>query len=411
MGVLSACHLCGNPDITPFLFLGHLPLVNKLTKLSDPPQAETVYPSELSFCASCALVQLNYQVDPHLLFPEDYPYTASSTKMLRDNFAQLHEECCDFLALKKDQLVIDLGCNDGLLLSYFKDQRRCGVTPESQGKLAQAKGIPTFLSFFDEKVAKNILAQFGQARLITATYVLAHVEDVHAFLFNMKTLLSHDGTFVCESHDLLGLLETVQFDTFYHEHTRYYSLSALKALFDLHELEIFRLKRVPCHGGSWRLYVGRKSSVKEAPELATLILQEKEILNMNTLKQFAQKVRDSKLQLLSLITQLKKEQAQIIGISAPSRATALLAYTGLDESMLDAVVEVAGSLKLGHFVPGTRIPIVEEAHLYQSRPPFALILSWHLAKELMPKIKAQGFRGDFIVPLPVPKIVLNDDIL
>jgi hypothetical protein len=219
-------------------------------------------------------------------------------------------------------------------------------------------------------------------------------------------LLDENGVFISESHYLLPLEQTLQYDTIYHEHLRYYSLHSLKYLLESHGLEVFHAKRIPTHGGSIRVYAARKGVHSVKDTVNELIAEEAgKITTLKGFRDFKRRVVLSKIQLYQLLLDIKRSGKSIYGISAPSRASTLINYTGLDDGIIDYVLEIKGSHKIGKYIPGTLIPVVEESILYEEQPDYALIFSWHIADELIPKIRQKGFNGKFIVPLPEPSIV------
>lgn len=405
--VVTICQNCGNEKLRNVLFLGYLPPVNKLLPIGSIPKEQPSYPAQMLYCASCQLVQLGLIVDPNILFPYEYPYTSGTTKVLRDNFADLYKESSKLLDLKKDDLIVDIGSNDGTLLANYRENHRVlGVTPEDIGKIAIKNNIPTILDYFTMEVAKKIKKKHGIAKVITAANVFAHMENIHAIIDAIIMLLSPDGVFISESHYLLPLIKKVQYDTIYHEHMRYYSLASLQNLLKIHDLEIFHTKEIPSHGGSIRVYTAKKGRYKQRPSVTSQLQKEKNIVTKEKVfKEFAQKTVLSKLALHSLLLSIKKSGKRVYGISAPSRASTLINYTGLDEGIIACVLEVKGSYKIGNYVPGTLIPILDEEKLFKDQPEYALLLSWHIAQELMPKLVKKGFKGDFIIPLPTPRIV------
>ena len=405
--IVKKCQACSYEKLENVIFLGYLPPVNKMHYIGEQPTEEISYPALLLYCPKCHLVQLGLIVDANILFPPEYPYTSSTTKILRENFAELSNECSNILNLGKDDLVVDVGSNDGNLLSNFMNNYRVvGITPEDIGKLAIEKGIPTILNYFNKHTVEKVIADFGKAKLITATNVFAHIEHVDEVIINIMNLLEDDGVFVSESHYLLPLIDQLQYDTIYHEHLRYYSLHSLTSLFEQFDLEIFHAKRIPTHGGSIRVYSARKGKFKIKPSLSILLDAEKEkVTNIESLHRFMENVVISKLELMALLHDLKRQHKRIFGISAPSRASTLINYVGIDDGILDCVLEIAGSYKIGKYIPGTLIPIEEEKRLFDDQPDFALLLSWHIADELIPKLKAKGYNGKFIIPLPKPVIV------
>ena len=405
--VVELCQVCSSPHLEPILFLGYLPPVNKMNPVGEKPHEQPSYPAQLLYCTDCHLVQLGLVVDAKILFPPEYPYTSSTTKILRDNFAELYQECSKVLDLNESDLVVDIGSNDGNLLNNFKDKHKVlGVTPEEIGNIAIERGIPTIIDYFKSNVVSDILEKHGKAKIVTATNVFAHIENVNDVLDNIIKLLSSDGVFISESHYLLPLIETLQYDTIYHEHLRYYSLHSLRYLMEKHGLEIFRAKRIPTHGGSIRVYAASKGTYPLDSSVEQLLEGEKDIvIGKENLEEFGRKTVLSKLKLHALLKDIRSADKRIYGISAPSRASTLINYTAIDDGIIDCVLEIDGSHKIGKYMPGTLIPVEEESKLYADQPEYALIFSWHIADELIPKITKKGFKGKFIVPLPEPKIV------
>ena len=405
--VVEKCQACGYPKLEPILFLGYLPPVNAVHAIGARPKEQPSYPAELLYCPRCHLVQLGLIVNPKILFPPEYPYTSSTTKILRENFAELYKECKTIINLGSSDLIVDIGSNDGNLLSNFKPNHKVlGITPEKIGKLAIEKGIPTIIDFFKKDVADKIKKEHGRAKVITATNVFAHIENVNEAIKLILGLLDNDGIFVSESHYLLSLIETLQYDTIYHEHLRYYSLHSLRYLLEKHGFEIIHAKRIPTHGGSIRVYAARKGFYKIRPTVATILKEENNIvLDKSNLLEFKKRVVISKLELHSLLLGIKKKGKRIYGIGAPSRASTLINYVKIDDGIIDCILEIQGSHKIGKYIPGTLIPVLEESRLFKDQPEYALLLSWHIANEIMLKLKEKGFKGKFILPLPKPSII------
>jgi hypothetical protein len=402
------CQICGEAALSGVLSLGYMPPVNQMVPVGEAPRQQPWFPTTLLHCPRCDLVQLGLAVDPVIIFPPEYPYTSGTTRLLRDNFADLHREASELLGLSPDDLVIDIGSNDGTLLSNFKnaDHRILGIEPTDVGRIAAARGIPTVSRYFTPEVAAEIRREHGPARLVTAANCFAHIEDVHAIVEGILELLAPDGVFVSESHYLIGLMDRLQYDTVYHEHLRYYSLSSLSHLLRMHGLEVFHAREIPTHGGSIRVYAARRGlrPVSSAVE-AMLAAEPRGDAMRQRLQQFRIDVMLSKLRLLAMLRELKESGARICGISAPSRASTLINYVGLDEAIIDYVCEIDGSLKIGKCMPGTAIPVIEESRLFTDQPDCAIIFSWHIAEELAPKLRARGYRGKLISPLPVPRAI------
>ena len=403
--VVKKCQISNSKNLESLIFLGYLPPVNTLRKIGSTPEEEISFPAELLFCRKSKLAQLGCIVDKEILFPYTYPYTSSTTKILRDNFADLYKDTKKIIELSKNDLIIDIGSNDGNLLSNFKKNHKVlGVTPEKIGKLAIKRGIPTIIDYFNNKVSSKILKRYGKAKVITATNVFAHIDDINSIVKSILKTLKPDGIFVSESHYLLPLIQTLQYDTIYHEHLRYYSLESLNYLFKKHNLEIIDTKEIPTHGGSIRVYAARKGIFRISNNVTKQLQKEKKYLNKKSFLNFKKKVVSSKINLFNIIKKIKDSNKKIFGVGAPSRASTLINYLGLDQDIIDCVLEINGSYKIGNYIPGTKIPILNENILSKQKPDYLLLFSWHIKNELKKNLKKKGYKGKFIIPLPVPRI-------
>ncbi|HZL59510.1 MAG TPA: class I SAM-dependent methyltransferase [Stellaceae bacterium] len=406
---IRRCQICGAEKLNSVLFLGYIPPVNTMPEIGSVAVEQPAYPLEMLRCAGCGHVQIGLEVSAEILFPYSYPYLSGTTRILRENFADLYRETAGIIPLAADSLIVDIGSNDGTLLENFKQggHRVLGIEPSQAGAVARERGLETLTAYFSRATTAKVLKTHGKARIITAANVFAHIAEPHAVVDAITDLLDADGIFVSESHYLLPLVETLQYDTVYHEHLRYYHLGALRHLLSRHDLEIFRVKRIPTHGGSIRVYAAHKGKRPVDASVAEQFAAEDKagITDGSALATFRKRVAASKLGLMALLDKIKREGARIYGIGAPSRASTLINYVGLDDGILDCVLEVSSSHKLGKYVPGTRIPVLDEKKLFEDQPEYALLLSWHIADELIPILRRKGFTGRFIVPLPEPRVV------
>ncbi len=402
---ITKCQISNSKKLESLIFLGYLPPVNTLRKIGSTPEEEISFPAELLYCNKSKLAQLGCIVNKEILFPYSYPYTSSTTKILRDNFANLYKDTKKIISLNKNDLILDIGSNDGNLLSNFKSNHKVlGVTPEKIGKLAIKRGIPTIIDYFNDKVSSKIIKKYGKAKIITATNVFAHIDNINKIVRSILKTLKNDGIFISESHYLLPLIQTVQYDTIYHEHLRYYSLESLNYLFKKHNLEIIDTKEIPTHGGSIRVFAARKGVYKVSNNVKKQLQKEKKYLNKKSFVNFKKKVVASKISLFNIIKKIKDRNKKIFGVGAPSRASTLINYLGLDQDIIDCVLEINGSYKIGNYIPGTKIPILNENILLKEKPDFLILFSWHIKNELKKNLKKKGFKGKFIIPLPTPKI-------
>lgn len=401
--VTNTCNITGSKKLHSLISLGLLPVSNVLSKINKKSH-QIFYPTELFYSAKSKIVQLGIILDKKILYPKNYAYTSSTTRSLRDNFKNLHSEILRLFSINKEDLIIDIGSNDGNLLSNFKNKCRIlGITPENIGKQAIKKRIPTILDYFTPKLAKKISKKYGKARFITATNVLAHMDNINSVLKSIYFLLDEKGVFVSESHYLISLVDGLQYDSIYHDHLRYYSISSLNYLFKKNGLEIIYVKKIDTHGGSIRVYASKIGKIKIIKNFKKLLDYEKNIFFKKNLFQFKDKVYKSRESFYKLLSKIPNQQ--IYGISAPSRATTLINFLGLNKDIVKCIVEIEGSKKIGCYLAGTDIPIVNEKILYKQQPKFALLLSWHISKDLIKNLKKRGYNGKFIIPLPIPKIV------
>lgn len=404
--LVERCQVCGATDLRSILFIGFLPPVNTMAPIGTRPDEQPAYPAELLYCPVCRLVQLGLIVDPAVLFPPHYAYTSGTTRILRENFAELYGEVMQLYPIGKDDLAVDVGSNDGTLLSNFHGggHRVCGVEPTDTHAIAVKRGIPSVNAFFGPAAAATVVGSHGRAAVVTATNVFAHIEHVHEIVESIVSMLDEDGIFISESHYLLPLVQTLQYDTIYHEHLRYYSLHSLSHLLQMHGLEVIHAKRIPTHGGSIRVYAARKGQRPVQTSVADLLAEEARELTWERFLEFRRRVSQSKLDLMALLKDIRGGGGRVVGVGAPSRASTLVNYVGLDDSIIDCVLEIEGSYKIGKLMPGTLIPVVEESRLFSEQPEYALLFSWHIADELIPKLREKGYRGKFIVPLPTPRV-------
>ena len=403
--IINKCQFSKRKDLIKILSLGFLPGVNQMFKINSNKNSELFFPTNLVFSPSSKLFQIDNIVDKKILFPTTYPYTSSTTKILRENFKDLYEEANNLFKLQKTDLVIDIGSNDGNLLKKFKNCKVLGVTPEKIGYKAIRDGIPTIINYFNKTVVNQIIKKYEKAKIITATNVFAHIDNIDELIRNILKLLKPRGIFISESHYFLSLVKTLQYDTIYHEHLRYYTVTSLKNIFKKYGLRIIKVKNIKTHGGSIRVYATRDRGYPSHKSVNLALGKEKKYLSEKNLKLFRTKVLKNKIDLLDKIKNIKSKNNSIFAVGAPSRATTLVNYVGINEEMVDCICEIKGSHKIGHYLPGTRIPIMSEEVIFKKKPKYLLLLSWHISDELIKNLKKKGYKGKFIIPLPNPKIV------
>lgn len=404
IGHLERCQICGGARLDPILALGHLPPCDSLRWPRQLDEPETSYPLELLRCLDCNLVQIDYVVEPSELFFPDYPYRSGITATLAHNLRSTGPAIAKRYGVDRDSLAVDLGSNDGTLLSGFRDAglKVLGVEPTNIAKIAVAQGIDTIQEFFSEELASRIVAERGHASIVTAANMFAHVAALGSLIRGVEQLLEPGGVFVTESHYLGDLLDTVQYDSIYHEHLKYYSLGAIRRLFDAYDFSVVEVDRIPNYGGSIRVHAmkGRGQPVGRSVDE---LLEHEERIGLGDraiYERFRERVEASRLDLQRLVFEARSRGEQVVGVGSPGRAATLLGYCGLNRDLIPYIAEQSTSLKLGLFMPGVHTPIVDEARLFEEQPAYALMLSWHYAEPIIAKLRKKGLRSKIVVPLP-----------
>lgn len=403
------CQICASHDLVPVLSLGHQPVVQAYLTNKMLHEPEVRYPLNVVFCGTCGLTQLDYIVSPEVVFPPNYPYRTGLTNMLIRNFRALADTLENQGYVIPKSLIVDIGSNDGTLLQGFKEKgmRVVGVEPTGAADVAKMSGITTIKSFFNKETVATILKKYGPAKIITATNVFAHINNPLAVARNIKMLLRKDGVFVSESQYLADIFEKVEFDTIYHEHLRFYGLRPLQYLFGKAGMSIVDAERISAAGGSIRVYAmkGSHEMSKRAQEL--LDIENKiGLYDIVAHRRFAERVLFAKHTLLALLLKIKKQGQRIVGLGSPARANTLLGFMNITPDLVEYACEKKGSPKIGLFTPGTHIPVVDEENILKDQPNYVLVLSWHIGSELIKQLKNSGYKGKFIVPLPVPRVVM-----
>jgi SAM-dependent methyltransferase len=408
-GPILQCQSCAARPLTPVVFLGHLPPVSTMYPIDAPAVRESWFPAPVFYCPSCHLVQLGYVEDPAVLFQPEYKYTSGTTKSLRENFAELARQARTRFGLTAKDLMVDIGSNDGTLLSNFQSagHRVVGIEPTKAGDIAIAAGIPTVQDFLGKGAVDAVVSKHGKAKVVTAANVFGHMPDIDEVMACISGLLEPGGIFISESDYLLDIVNGLEFDTMYHEHLRYYSVHSIQNLLEPRGYRVFSVERIGTHGGSIRVYATRGSAVARDGSVEKLLEVER-AAGLNSpawIAGFRDRITSAKLKIFELLAKLISQGHRLYGIGAPARSTTLVHYFGLDVGVLDCVLEVQGSKKIGHYIPGTRIPVFAESKLFEDQPEHALLLSWHIADELMRILRSKGYTGSFIVPLPEPRVI------
>lgn len=401
----ESCRGCGGA-LQDFLSLGEQPLANRLRRPHEPT-AVPRYPLTLSRCVQCDLVQLREVVDPALLFA-DYAYVPSTSSTMRAHFDDLATQAVARLGLGANDLVVDVGSNDGLLLSSFQRHgvRVTGIEPaENLAARAAARGIPTVAAFFDLDVARRV-ASSGKAQLVCATNVFAHVDDIRGFVRAAFELLAPGGVFLAEVQSFADTAASLAFDMTYHEHMTYYSTAPLVRLCREEGVELLDVERVSTHGGSLRAWVGWPGHRLARPErVSARIDAEREFVGAPAAERFARGVVQVRQELRDLLDSIRTAGGRVAGYGAPAKATVLLNYCSLSSADIEYVVD-KNEAKQGAFIPGADIPVVGPERLLANPPSHLLLLAWNLADEIVREQAAFAAAGGrFIVPLPRPRLL------
>jgi nucleoside-diphosphate-sugar epimerase/SAM-dependent methyltransferase len=404
----TACRACGQDALQPVLDLGLMPRSDGLVREPEKMNGGSTAPLEVAFCEHCALVQILETLPPESLFGEDYLYFSSYSNALlehaKENAQQLIKRC----ELGGDDLVVELASNDGYMLRNFQRQGIpvLGVDPAPrQAEAAQEQGIDTLCEFFTADLAEQIAEQRGQAQVIIANNVVAHVANTNDFIAGMATLLSETGTIVVEVPYVRDLVANCQFDTIYHEHLSYFSVTSIRNLFHQHGLYLNDVQHLDIHGGSLRLFFQPTSDPSRAVGQFLANEQACGVDRYTYFKDFGEKVTALRQQLRSMVQELREDGCRIAAYGAAAKGTILLNYVGLDHSVIDWVVD-RNEHKHGRFMPGVHIPIRDPEQLLKEKPDYALMLPWNFRDEILAQQEAyRQAGGRFIVPIPQPEIV------
>ncbi len=407
----TTCRACGAARLRPFLALGPQPLANAFLRGPDAFADEARYPLDLCLCEGCALVQLADVIDPEVLF-RDYIYVTGISETIATHNKAYARTVADLLGLTTADLVVELASNDGSLLACFRDLgvRTLGVEPATNiAAIARGHGLETLNEFFDAELGVRIRETHGPARAVIGNNVLAHVDDTQGFLRGAARLLAPDGLVIAEVPYAGEMLDRLEYDTVYHEHLCYFSVSALLRVCEAVGLVAVRIDRVPVHGGSLRLYAGLAGHYRaHAADVRALAEAERArdgVASPARWERFARDVAAQKGALLALLRRLKGEGKTLAGYGAPAKGNTLLNYCGIGPDLLPYTVD-RSPWKVGTFTPGTHIPVLPAETLIERRPDYAMILAWNLADEIVRQQQEYRRRGGrFILPLPEPVVL------
>jgi SAM-dependent methyltransferase len=408
MTTSATCRSCGHAGLEPVLDLGRTPLADRLVSAARLDEPEPVFPLQVAFCPQCSLLQILETVPPEVLFCEDYPYYSSfSDALLRHS----RENVLDLVArrgLGPDSLAVELASNDGYLLKNYVEAGIpvLGIDPaEGPARAAEKIGVPTLNTFFTADLARQLVAEGRRADVVHGNNVLAHVADTNGFVGGIATLLKDTGVAVIEVPYVKDLIDHREFDTIYHEHLCYFSVTALDRLFRRHGLYLNEVKRLAIHGGSLRLYVEKVERVGASVRHLLQLEADERVDRIDFYRDFARRVEQLKSELLVLLRGLRADGRTIAAYGAAAKGATLINYVGIGPDLVDFVVD-RNVHKQGKYMPGRHLPIFGPEKLLEARPDYVLLLAWNFAAEIMQQ-QAEYARhgGRFIVPVPAPRVV------
>jgi hypothetical protein len=411
----SVCHSCHCRRLKPCLSLGRTPLANALLRAEQLADPEPTYPLDLAFCPDCTLVQLLESVPPEQLF-RDYPYFSSFSDTMLRHARQLANHVIAERALGPDSLVIEAASNDGYLLQYYKQRGIpvLGIEPaHNVARVARERhGITTLEEFFTTDFARQLVAEGKRATVFHGHNVLAHVPDLNGFVQGIRTILDEAcGVAIMEVPYVEPLIQNLEFDTIYHEHLWYFSLTSLDKCFARHDLTISDVELVPIHGGSLRIYaVPSQRRSERQPSVEHLLQREVErgVTGWDYYSQFERRVQTLAASLRNCLVDLKKKGKRIVGYGASAKGSTLLNYSGIGRDLLDCIVD-RSSVKQGFYSPGAHLRIHHPDKLIENRPDYVLMLVWNFLDEILAQqadYLATG--GKFIIPIPQVRMLGAD---
>lgn len=398
----TSCRVCGNP-LERYIDLGMLPLSNNLCQTNI--ERANKYPLQVMLCKECGLSQLSIVIFPEILFGH-YVYRSSINKGYVDHCHKMAKELKETYGLTKDSFMVDIAGNDGALLREFKSEiglKILNVDPaENLGALCRATGIPTLTHFWSRQTALRLLnsSGYGKVDLITATNVIAHVDNIYDFLWGVRLLLKPGGVCVLEFPYLMDFIENGEFDTIYFEHLSYMSIKPLNLLCKMLGLNITRIEKQQIHGGSVRVHIGFGI---EGESVQKYIDNESK-LTIEDYKKFAEDSYYTIRNFADNLYQLKSNGSKIAGFAASAKGNTLLNCAGISFGIINYIVDETPE-KIGKYSPGTHIPIVSMLELMTAPPDYLIILSWNFSNEIISKCRDAGYEGKFIIPIPEFKVV------
>lgn len=403
------CLIC-EAEIEPFHSFGKMPIANGFL---SPGEFEKEYYFELKvgWCSKCYMFQLTELVDRERMFHENYAFFSSTSKLMAVHFEEFANQVQKkYLKASSDPLVVEIGCNDGIMLQHFARQkiRHVGVDPSKNvAEIARSKGVNAVCGFFDEKMAKQIVAEHGHADAFLAANVMCHIPYFHSILKGIDILIKKDGVVIFEDPYLLDVIEKTSYDQIYDEHCFLFSLHSIKFIFDQYGMEIVDIDHQETHGGSMRYVIARKGARQVAEGVHLQFEKEKKagLDRFDTFLKFRENCEKSKSELRTLLEKIRNAGKRVVGYAATSKSTTVLNYCGITPNQIEFISDTT-PIKQGKYSPGSHIPVLPYERFKESYPDYALLFGWNHSKEIF--AKEQDFRkagGQWIVYVPRVEVV------
>lgn len=407
---MKKCLICSS-EVEKFIDLGQQPIANGFL-LKEQFKDEYFFQMEVAFCPKCKMVQLVEQPDREQMFHENYAFFSSTSNYMKEHFKQFASSVIELQSLKKDSFVVEIGCNDGIMIQNFMEQGigHLGVEPSKNvAEVAKSKGINVTTEFFDAALAEDTILEYGKADAIISANVMCHIPYMHSIFEGIEKLLKDDGVFIFEDPYAGDIIQKASFDQIYDEHTFLFSVLSVSYLANIHNLEVINSEYQITHGGSMRYTLAHKGKKEVSINVANQLQKEKD-LGLETLEsyqEFTDKVLVVKDDLMNLLNQLKEEGKKVVAYGATSKSTTVTNFFGITPEHIDFICDTTPT-KHNKFSPGAHIPVLPYEKFRESKPDYVLLFAWNHAKEIMKKEKEYMKANDIKWILYVPNVKVVD---